>query len=178
MAIKKLWNPIFVQPIGLSDTLTHEQYLAVLKQAQKLSDTTKVALLLLQQHLKIVHSADQLFWCLQIAQELAILHELDNQTIEAVINLTNQQGDNALILALRHEQFCIALWLISQNINTNVSNTCGETALILASWHNRPDIIKELLQKQSDVSMVDSTGKTALDYAIKNHNTQIIQLLR
>lgn len=177
MSVKKIWNPIFVQPIGFSDTLTNEQSLVILKQAMRQSDTSKVAILLLNQQLKIIQCADQLLWCLQMAQELELLHQLDRRLLTQVINNTNQQGDTALLLALRYEYFSIAIWLISQNIDINKSNICGETALILASWHNRSDIVKLLLKQQSDVNSTDSTGKTALDYAIKNHNKQIMQLL-
>lgn len=175
MSAKRLLNLLFVQPIDRSTHLDDEQRLKTIHQAALQCQTDQLALMLINEALLLVVCADKLVYFLRMAQNLSLLTQI--RPLDSIVNVTNNDGDTALILALRNEHFALATYLINAGADINKANKNGETPLILASWHNHQPLIMLLIAKQASTDARDMSGKTALDYALKNKNQRIVSAL-
>ena len=119
-------------------------------------------------------------------------------------SLQNNDGDNALSLAIKNEasdvlatfghatisekMLCSAAQegdvacvsaLISKGIKVNQANKEGLTALVLAALHGHTNVVKLLLAKGADINAFTGDGQTALMSAVhKNHPIVVEHLLQ
>lgn len=82
----------------------------------------------------------------------------------AEINETQDQGWDALHLAVRYGQPDTISTLLEYGIDINADNH-GWTALHLAALNGHTDIASILLNKGADTHRLNQDGKTALDIA-------------
>ncbi len=84
----------------------------------------------------------------------------------ADINVKNNYGETALILAMDKGHIKVAKYLITHNANVNATTLHGRnTALIWASRDGRLEIVKMLILKGANVHARNSEGVTAREYA-------------
>ncbi len=95
----------------------------------------------------------------QIKQALPFIEE---------INLRNQQGWSALIIAAYHGHLEIVEMLLKRGAMVNSTNYKGTTALMYALSHyensHRDAVFQYLIKMGADVAMTDMHGKTIKDY--------------
>lgn len=101
----------------------------------------------------------------------------------ADINIKNDQGDTALLIASRQhlENSFIFKKLISAGADVRVRDNKGKTLLInliennsvldelsnLGQWYYGREVVEELVKAGVDVNAKDNSGKTALMYAVE-----------
>jgi hypothetical protein len=120
---------------------------------------------------KNIYSHDKIT-CQNIVKLLLAHHNIN-------VNLQNDMGDNALLIACKEENNEIIILLLAHpKINVNLQNDMGDTALILACKNNNNEIIKLLLSNQTiDTCISNKENLNALDYAKLNKNLEIIELI-
>lgn len=104
----------------------------------------------------------------------AIVRRLIN--IGAGLDLQDNQGSTALILAARERYTEIAQALIHANANFDTQDNQGLTALMYASFHGHA-IAQELLRVGANHNLRCNRGRTALMFASRSRRTAIIQVL-
>lgn len=106
----------------------------------------------------------------------------------ADINIKNDQGDTALLIASRQrlENSFIFKKLISAGADVRVRDNKGKTLLInliennsvldsfsnLGQWYYGSEVVEELIKAGVDVNAKDNNGKTALMYAVELQNSK------
>ncbi|CDW74195.1 wgr domain containing protein [Stylonychia lemnae] len=88
-------------------------------------------------------------------------------------SVTDQQGNNALLLSFQQNKIKIAEYLLTKNMDINATNKQIETLLILTVKKNDFDMAEYLLDKGSDPNIQDKMGRTALHYAVNNSSSTI-----
>ena len=81
------------------------------------------------------------------------------------VKITNDKGETALMVAIFHQKFDLAKYLIENGSEINVHNDQGFTPLIMASQLGHIDTIKYLIQKGADINAQDLNGATPLMWA-------------
>ena len=110
------------------------------------------------------------------------IYENDIKSVENYINsghdlnIKNEYGYTALILASKNNKIEIAKLLLSASADINKQNNNGYTALIFAAYYNNVKIVKLLLNAGADINKQNIYGNTALIIASKN-NRELIELL-
>lgn len=145
--------------------------------ATKNLNALKVTTLFLQKQLESISTADELFSLFYVSEHLQLTKELCQETILLKKSCINDDGSNALIIAIKQENRKIAKTLIRLGINVNSSNAGGETPLILATWNGMIDLIELLLQEGANPNHMDNCKRTALIYAIRSGNERAALLL-
>ena len=94
----------------------------------------------------------------------------------ADISLTNNNGENALILSADYP------YIINLILNNNVDNldsadNKGKTALFHACEFGNLNSVRILIKSGSDINKRDIFGKTILMYAVESENLELIKYL-
>lgn len=100
-------------------------------------------------------------------------------------NITDKDGNNALMLATEFgHQFLVELLIEKkENLNINHINNDGDTALLLAIKLNNDKyvlnepIIKLLIDSGSDLNITDKNGNNALSLAVIFYKIDIVRLI-
>ncbi len=93
----------------------------------------------------------------------------------ADINITNNNGENALILSANYPY--IMNLLINNNADINISDNNGKTALHYACEYGDLYSVKLLIKRGADINKKDILGKTILMYAVENEHLMLIKYL-
>ncbi len=93
------------------------------------------------------------------------------------INIKNDNGITALMLASGHGHKEALELLLDKGADVNVADNNGYTALIFASRGGNKEIIELLLDRGVDVDAVDNYGYTALTWAFRQDHKEIVRLL-
>ncbi|ADG70338.1 Ankyrin [Brachyspira murdochii DSM 12563] len=93
----------------------------------------------------------------------------------ADITITNNKGENALILSANYPY--ILNLLINNNANVNIADNNGKTALHYACEYGDLYSVKLLIKSGADISKRDILGKTILMYAVENEHLDLIKYL-
>lgn len=100
------------------------------------------------------------------------------------IDMTNESGDTALMIASKEPQPKAVSWLIKNGANVNARGIHGNTALIYAAYNGRLDTIKILLDAGADPSATGSDSGdpndrySAIDVALQQGHPEAAELIR
>ena len=94
----------------------------------------------------------------------------------ADISLTNNNGENALILSADYP-YIINLLLNNNIENLNIADNKGKTALFHACEFGNLNSVRILIKSGSDINKRDIFGKTILMYAVESENLELIKYL-
>ncbi len=94
----------------------------------------------------------------------------------ADISLTNNNGENALILSADYP-YIINLILNNNIDNLDSADNKGKTALFHACEFGNLNSVKLLIKSGSDINKRDIFGKTILMYAVESENLELIKYL-
>lgn len=111
------------------------------------------------------------------------------QDFERLIKEVMEQNDDCLLktqeaLHFYHKQNLSKYYEIFDlliehcNVNTIQENLSNFTPLIYATEIDEPILVKKLLEKGADKTLALDDGRTAYHYAQKNHNLELMMLLR
>ena len=93
------------------------------------------------------------------------------------INIPNNDGVTALMLACINGHHQVVELLLSKNPDINIQNNDGLTALMAASCNEHHQVVQLLLNKGSDINIQSNDGSTSLMLASRNGYYQIVELL-
>ncbi len=104
-------------------------------------------------------------------------YDLADYLIEknADISITNNKGENALILSA-HYPYIMNL-LINNNADISITDNNGKTALHYACEYGDLYSVKLLIKSGADINKKDILGKTILMYAVENEHLSLIKYL-
>lgn len=94
----------------------------------------------------------------------------------ADISLTNNNGENALILSADYP-YIINLILNNNIYNLDSADNKGKTALFHACEFGNLNSVRILIKSGSDINKRDIFGKTILMYAVESENLELIKYL-
>ena len=94
----------------------------------------------------------------------------------ADISLTNNNGENALILSADYP-YIINLILNNNIDNLDSADNKGKTALFYACEFGNLNSVRILIKSGSDINKRDIFGKTILMYAVESENLELIKYL-
>ena len=97
-------------------------------------------------------------------------------TMNADISLTNNNGENALILSADYP-YIINLILNNNIDNLDSADNKGKTALFHACEFGNLNSVRILIKSGSDINKRDIFGKTILMYAVESENLELIKYL-
>ncbi len=92
-------------------------------------------------------------------------------------NCQNDNGNTALMLAVKNNNSDIIQLLINNNVDCNIRNNDGNNALMLAVKNDNSDIIQLLINNNVDCNIRNNDGNTALMLAVKNDNLDTVKKL-
>ena len=95
---------------------------------------------------------------------------------DADISITNNNGENALILSADYP-YIINLLLNNNTADLNIADSKGKTALFHACEFGNLNSVKLLINSGSDINKRDIFGKTILMYAVESENLELIKYL-
>jgi ankyrin repeat protein len=94
------------------------------------------------------------------------------------INLRDDEGFSALMLAACYGYTEIVDSLISAGADLNLQNNEGFSALMLASYYGHADIVDSLINAAAvDLTLTDNNGASALIFAAQTGKTRIVKSL-
>lgn len=97
---------------------------------------------------------------------------------KADVNLVNNDGLSAIVIAARQEDYTLMKLLVDQGrANLNICNKEKETALCIACERKNFKIAQYLLEHGADPNLQSSTGFTGLLHACQRDQTKIAKLL-
>ncbi|KAG8013965.1 KN motif and ankyrin repeat domain-containing protein 4 [Nibea albiflora] len=92
---------------------------------------------------------------------------------------SNQTGQTALHLAVRHGRVVMVRLLLSHGADANIQDSQGTTALMFAAERGHTHIARLLLERsQCDLTLTDKRGRTALSIAMQGSHTDTATLLQ
>jgi len=92
----------------------------------------------------------------------------------ANLNIQNEEGETALMIASGGDYTDIVRLLIEAGANLNIQNEDGKTALMFAS---NTDIVRLLIEAGANLNLQNNDGHTALITATKRNDIEIVRLL-
>ncbi|KAK3747914.1 hypothetical protein QZH41_000188 [Actinostola sp. cb2023] len=95
----------------------------------------------------------------------------------ADINVTNNDGYTALMLAAENGKDEVVRTLIDAGADVNVTNKYGNTALVLAAINGKEEVARVLIVAGADVNVTDNDGDTALVLAAINGKEEVARVL-
>ncbi|MBR3627785.1 MAG: ankyrin repeat domain-containing protein [Elusimicrobia bacterium] len=107
------------------------------------------------------------------------LYEMSKLLIKsgANLNIQNEEGKTALMIAAERGNEKITKLLISKGADVNIQSVDKMTALSYAARYGKTKIVKILISKGADVNHVHYYGKTPLIEAIENTRYETVKLL-
>ena len=92
------------------------------------------------------------------------------------LNTRNEDGDGALIVALREGSTQVAGFLLSQNaVNVELRNARGESPLMMAALKGQLALARRLIDRKAEVN---KPGWTPLHYAAAHPEPQSLDMVR
>lgn len=121
----------------------------------------------------------------------ALIYSVMNGDLEAVkclidagqdVLATNQNGDNALLVAIDNHQSAVAQFLIpivKEKGALDHQNNRGWSAFMLAARRNELEVLKALESAGASVTLVDEDGDNALNLALakSHHSREVLDYL-
>lgn len=106
-------------------------------------------------------------------------HEIVETFIRAGMSpdISNQNGDRALINAAERGHIRVIDILIRYNADLNVTDLDGSTALMYAAYYHHDKVVELLVKRGANVNIQNRAGMTALMYAIMAGNIKCIDHL-
>ena len=97
------------------------------------------------------------------------------------INITDSDGNTALMLSLMFEHWSISEYLLSQpSIDTDIKNNSGDTALYTACLHGAStEIVRKIVTKSSHqtINSRGIVGRTPIMLAVSGGHNDLVTLL-
>ena len=107
---------------------------------------------------------------LKTIKQLIIRNKID-------INITNQEGRTALMIASLEGHVDIVILLLDNGASVNMQDKNGWSALMYASYVGSIDVIKVLLERNAEVNLQNSMKWSALFIACHRGNVEAGRLL-
>lgn len=114
------------------------------------------------------------------ASEGQVKHVKRSVSSAGSIDIRNEDGKSALMLAVEHHHVLAVRTLLEAGADVNtkeLSHTTRRSVLMLAIEEGASECVKVLIQSGADVNGVDSNGETGLMYAVKKDNLDCLQAL-
>ena len=103
--------------------------------------------------------------------------ELIRSRGEQVINLRNDRGETALIVAIQRRDDTWTGFLLNQGADPNLAARNGETPLIAAARVGFMGALADLIRLRAKVDAANRMGETALIVAVQNRHADIVKVL-
>ena len=107
--------------------------------------------------------------------------ELINANVNINLNIINDKGYTALMIAIRKNFIDIVKLLINAGADLDIQDNEGDTALMMSARSNLIDIVKLLLDAGANVNIINTNishrHNTAYKMAASNANWEVISLL-
>ncbi len=97
--------------------------------------------------------------------------------VNVPVDLVNQNGNTALILAAEFGESEIVRQLIGAKASVDMANQDGNTALILAAKSGESEIVRQLIEAKASVDMANLDGCTALMCAASVGGSKVVHQL-
>jgi ankyrin repeat protein len=94
-----------------------------------------------------------------------------------VINLRNDRGETALIVAIQRRDDTWTGFLLNQGADPNLAARDGETPLIAAARIGFMGALGDLLRMNAKVNAANRMGETALIVAVQNRHRDVVKVL-
>jgi ankyrin repeat protein len=94
----------------------------------------------------------------------------------ADVNLRNEDGNTALIIAAEYGRYDCVKYLIDHGANVNIRNFAGDSALIYAAKNGHYECLKKLFNQSTDVDISGDLA-TSLLYAAKYNYFSCVRYL-
>lgn len=115
-------------------------------------------------------------YAVNLAAPTDILQKLSLQPEN--INLAGTRGTTPLQEAIRLNDLTMVKYLLLHGADVKTANAAGQTILLTAIQENaRPEIIAALIKAGADVNAADKQGRSPLQTALKNKDTDLIEVL-
>jgi uncharacterized protein len=94
-----------------------------------------------------------------------------------IINLRNDRGETALIVAIQRRDDTWTGFLLNQGADPNLAARNGETPLIAAARVGFMGALADLIRLRAKVDAANRMGETALIVAVQNRHPDIVKVL-
>src|SRR5688500_18304233 len=94
-----------------------------------------------------------------------------------IINLRNDRGETALIVAIQRRDDTWTGFLLNQGADPNLAARSGETPLIAAARVGFMGALADLVRMNAKVDAANRMGETALIVAVQNRHREIVKVL-
>ena len=94
-----------------------------------------------------------------------------------IINLRNDRGETALIVAIQHRDDTWTGFLLNQGADPNLAARDGETPLIAAARIGYMGALADLIRLRAKVDAANRRGETALIVAVQNRHRDVVKVL-
>jgi uncharacterized protein len=94
-----------------------------------------------------------------------------------IINLRNDRGETALIVAIQRRDDTWTGFLLNQGADPNLAARNGETPLIAAARVGFMGALADLIRLRAKVDAANRMGETALIVAVQNRHADIVKVL-
>jgi len=103
--------------------------------------------------------------------------ELLNSRGPQIINLRNDRGETALIVAIQRRDDTWTGFLLNQGADPNLAGLNGETPLIAAARIGYMGALADLVRLKARVDAANRAGETALIVAVQNRHRDVVKVL-
>ena len=94
-----------------------------------------------------------------------------------IINLRNDRGETALIVAIQRRDDTWTGFLLNQGADPNLAARNGETPLIAAARVGFMGALADLIRLRAKIDTANRMGETALIVAVQNRHPDIVKVL-
>jgi ankyrin repeat protein len=94
-----------------------------------------------------------------------------------IVNLRDDKGDTALIVAIQRRDDTWTGFLLNQGADPNLAARNGETPLIAAARIGYMGALADLIRMKAKVDAANRMGETALIVAVQNRHPDIVKVL-
>ncbi len=112
-----------------------------------------------------------------ILTTLSITHHHNKLARQAIINHHNNDGLNALHVAMNNWYNDIAELLIACGINVDLANNCGITPLMITAQKNNKRMLRLLVDNHANINASDNNGYTPLMFAAQRGDEVMVSYL-